>query len=37
MCGEAQVNIQPLIAEYTFFLSKDWVCELRVKGGEGLR
>lgn len=37
MGGEAQVNLQPLIAEYTFLFSKNRVCELRVKRGESGR
>lgn len=30
--SKANGDVQSLVAEYTFLLAEDWICELRVKG-----
>lgn len=37
MCGETEVDLEPLIAKYSLFLAKDGIGELGVKSGKGLQ
>lgn len=37
MRREAQAYDQPFVAEYSLFITENWICELRVKCRQGLR
>ena len=36
MSGEAQMDLQILIAKYSLLLTKDRICELRVERGQSV-